>query len=300
MMNSISLSTLSQYSSSIKLWWNYCKSKSIHDVLDVKPYDLIDFLTNCFESGASYGTLNNHRSAISLISFNKIGDSDQIKRFFKGVFKMKPVFPRYDITWDPHIVLNFLSNFYPNSELSLEVLSKKLVMLLALASGQRCQTLSLIRVTNIRRLNDRYMIKITDLIKTSSIGKSQPILDLPFFESPNICPADTLSAYMMRTAQIRPPNVDKLILTFRNPHHAVSSQTIGRWIKDVLEESGIDTNTFRAHSTRHAATSAAGRAGISVDVIRKTAGWSQQSAVFANFYNRPVVQENNFVRAVFS
>lgn len=93
---------------------------------------------------------------------------------------------------------------------------------------------------------------------------------------------------------------DNVILTFRRPYHVASSQTISRWIKQTLTASGIDTNVFSGHSTRHASTSAAHRAGVSIDIIRKTAGWSGQSAVFANFYNRPIINgDTNFVNVLF-
>lgn len=294
MLSSLSKNTISQYTSSLKLWWQYCQSKNIADVYDVKIYDLIDFLNNCLENGVAYGTLNNHRSAISLISINNISSDDSLKRFFRGAFKLKPSFPRYIITWDPMIVLNYLSNLYPNENLSIEQISKKLVVLLALATGQRCQTLSLIRLNNIQKFNERIIINITDLIKTSSVGKCQPILDLPLFkENLSICPMQTLSSYIEVTGKNRPAGETRLILTYKKPYHAASSQTIGRWIKYIMEESGIDTSIFRPHSTRHAATSAACRAGISIDAIRKSAGWSGQSTVFANFYNRPTASDSN-------
>ncbi|RVE44042.1 hypothetical protein evm_011340 [Chilo suppressalis] len=56
-----------------------------------------------------------------------------------------------------------------------------------------------------------------------------------------------------------------------------------------------------AHSTRHAATSTASRIGVSVDVIRKTAGWCQSSSVFAKFYNREIVPSSDqFARSILS
>lgn len=55
-----------------------------------------------------------------------------------------------------------------------------------------------------------------------------------------------------------------------------------RWIKNILAKSGVDTHIYSAHSTRHAATSAASRKGLSVDLIRRSAGWSQSSETFAN------------------
>lgn len=293
MTSSISANTKSQYSSSLRQWWDFCTKNNL-DTYDVKINNLLDFLSICFESGASYGTLNNHRSAISLISTNNfIGQDERVKRFFKGIFKLKPTFPRYNVTWNPNTVLDFLSTQYPNEAISFEQLSKKLVTLLALASGQRTQTISMIKMPNIRISNDTVIIKITDLVKTSGIGRSQPMIHLPFFtQRKNVCPAHTLKTYIEISAQKRPSDVVQLLITHKRPHRAASSQTIARWIKQTLEESGVDTSVFSAHSTRHASTSAALRSGLSVNIIRKCAGWSDQSAVFANFYNRPIVDCN--------
>lgn len=297
---SLSGSTKSQYNSSFKLWWGYCGTKRI-DPYDIKVYDLLDFLADCLQKGCSYGSLNNHRSALSLISRNKVGQDERVKRFFKGAFKIKPSFPKYDCTWNPNVVLDYLANLYPNNSLSLEQLTKKLVVLLALSTGQRCQTLSLIRISNIKISSERIIINITDIIKTSGIGRVQPRLDLPFFiQRPCVCPADTLVSYIAMTSTDRSSHDDRLILTIKKPYHPASSQTLGRWIKQMLASSGIDTTVFSAHSTRHAATSAAQRAGVSVDVIRKTAGWSDHSATFANFYNRPLINDDsNFANSIF-
>lgn len=298
---SLSNSTKSQYTSSFKLWWEYCDTKRI-DPFDIEVYDLLDFLANCFKKGSSYGSLNNHRSALSLISKNKVGQDERVKRFLKGAFKIKPSFPKYNTTWNPNVVLDYLANMYPNNSLSLEQLTKKLVVLLALSTGQRCQTLSLIKTTNIHISTERIIIPITDMIKTSGIGRSQPRLDLPFFiQRPCVCPADTLVSYIAMTSANRSSHNDRLILTIRKPYHPASSQTLGRWIKQIIATSGIDTTVFSAHSTRHATTSAAQRAGVSLDVIRKTAGWSDQSATFANFYNRPLINDgSNFVNVLFN
>lgn len=288
MASSITSSTKSQYASSWKSWWNYCIKHNL-DFYNVKENDLLNFLSDCYNKGSNYGTLNCHRSAIAFISTNnKIGDSDKLKRFFKGVFKLRPVFPKYNVTWDPNIVFNYYNDL-PNDNLNLEMLTRKLVILLALASGQRTQTLSLIRISNIKKLNDRVIITITDIIKTSGIGRIQPIINLPYFlANTKICPATTLNVYIDKTSTHRTPDSDKLLLTFKKPYRSATSQTIARWIKKTLAECGVDTNMFSAHSTRHASTSAAFRSGISVDVIRRTAGWSAQSSVFANFYNRPI------------
>ena len=54
---------------------------------------------------------------------------------------MKPALPKYSNTWNVGVVLNYLDLelLQPHNKLTLEELSQKLAVLLALLSGQRCQ-----------------------------------------------------------------------------------------------------------------------------------------------------------------
>lgn len=63
-----------------------------------------------------------------------------MKRFIKGVFELKPTLPKQSHTWDVNTVLNFLETFHSLDKLILKELYKS-VMLLAILSGQRCQTI---------------------------------------------------------------------------------------------------------------------------------------------------------------
>ena len=140
-------------------------------------------------------------------------------------------------------------------------------------------------------------------IKTeSNINRSQPLLVFPFFaERPLLCIASTLKSYLKKTDPLREAETDELILTFKKPYVKCLTQSLSRWIKIVLENSGIDTKVFSAYSTRHAATSAAFRKGTNLDVIRKTGGWTESSKTFALFYNRPIVQNREtFAKNVFN
>lgn len=112
------------------------------------------------------------------------------------------------------------------------------------------------------------------------------MLILPFFEErPEICPGKTLITYLDKTKNIR-KDFPNLFISFRKPFNVVSPQTLSRWVKSTLALSGIDVTMFSAHSTRHAATSAAYRLGVSIDLIKQTAGWSGSSDMFAKFYNK--------------
>ena len=233
---------------------------------------MLSFLTKKFGENVSYGTLNTHRSAISLISGNNLGEDPEVSRFFKGIFRQKPPKAKYNLTWDTNIVLDYLRNLNLELDQKSPKITRKLCMLLALGTAQRAQTLSLIRLENIRFDTKGVTIMIDEVTKTSSINNPNPILYLPFFvQDENICIARCLKYYINLTREIR-NDVKQLFLSINKPHKAITSQTISRWLKEVLSKSGIDTSIFSGHSTRHASTSKVKELGINLDVIRKTAG----------------------------
>lgn len=266
---------------------------------------VLSYLSSIFHKGASYQTLNCHRSSLSLIIGTHIGDDDRVKRWFKGIFKLRPKKPKYESTWDPAIVLSYIKHWYPLENLSLEKITKKTAMLLALTTGQRVQTLFYIKISNVRFTEAGAEVIITDILKTTTPGNPSLKIYLPYFrEQPQICPATTLSAYINATKELRHVTKcnDHLFLTFKNPHVSATTQSISRWLKQVMADSGVDVSVFSSHSTRHASTSCALRGGVTVDGILKAVGWSNRSATFARHYNRPLIvnvsEQEQFARAV--
>ena len=77
-------------------------------------------------------------------------------------------------------------------------------------------------------------------------------------------------------------------ISFIQPYLPVTCETLSRWIKRVLFESGIDTDLFKAHSTRAAASSAAKNSHIPINDIMKIAGWSNANT-FRQFYDKTVL-----------
>lgn len=77
------------------------------------------------------------------------------------------------------------------------------------------------------------------------------------------------------------------IVCYQKPFRKVSRDTISRWVKTVLTDSGIDISRFKLHSTRAASTSAANNASVSLDDILQTAGWCSEST-FAKYYKKPI------------
>lgn len=303
MIASLAQNSIKQYDSCLQQWWQFCKSHN-EDLVSTSIPRIISYLMLIYKKGASYSTLNCHRSALSLIIGSRIGNDDRIRRWFKGVYRLRPCIPKYTNTWDPATVLSYLKHWYPLEALDIRKLTLKTAMLLALTTGQRVQTLSLIKYNNIKEYEGGIDIILTDIQKTSAPGRFMNKLSLPFFISnPDICPVKTLLQYLEMTKELR-ENSDciKLFLTIKRPFKPASTQTISRWLKLVMKDSGIDVQNFSPHSTRHAASSRAYRSGLTTDSILRAVGWSNRSSTFARHYNRPLSNEDNvqnsFARAV--
>ena len=107
----------------------------------------------------------------------------------------------------------------------------------------------------------------------------------------------TLKAYEDRTAPYR-EGEHNLFLALIKPYKAVTSSTIARWLKSLLEAAGIDTSVFTAHSVRGASSSVAANLGITTNDILRAADRSSES-VFQRFYYKPT-EDPSFGRAVLS
>ncbi|XP_063975160.1 uncharacterized protein LOC135161487 [Diachasmimorpha longicaudata] len=208
---SLSKSTFKQYGSALKQWDEFCRRKN-RDCLDINVKVVLEFLYERYKAGASYGTLNSCRSAISLLSKKKIGENAIICRL-KGVYKMRPCRPKYSSTWDVATVLRFLE--------SLNI---------SLRTAQRAQALSKIRIDLIKESPDGIEIRIPDVLKTSGPGRNQPCFRLP-------------KLYLERISPSR--KEEKLLfISYKKPYEAVTTHTISRWVKKCLFLGGIDTTIF--------------------------------------------------------
>ena len=260
-----------QYSSYIRRWFRFCSQR------ESDPYSptvglILSFLTKLYESGLSYSALNIARSALSsflVVVKVPAGQLPIVRRFLKGVFNLRPVLPKTNAIWDVSLVLNHLKVFPVVEQLSLKDLTLKTVMLLALLTCQRRQTLHCFSLCNITVTEHLITIKIGDLLKQTRPGFQLHDISIPAYpQDRRLCPCTVLKEYIERTASLR--SGDQLFISWVKPHKPVSPDTISRWLKLVLGQAGINVVLYTAHSVRSAATSAA-------ESIMKTAGWSNSS-----------------------
>ena len=169
--------TEKQYKGEWDKWSGWCHKRQI-DLLQASVIQVVEFLTDCYHEGKGYSTINTYRSALSttLCSMNddrdSLGSHPLIARLLKGVYILRPPTPRYSSTWDVSKVTDYLKTLAPLRELSLKLLTLKTVMLCALASAQRQQTLSALDLNFRKESRDSISFVVTDRLKTSWPGKS--------------------------------------------------------------------------------------------------------------------------------
>ena len=75
-----------------------------------------------------------------------------------------------------------------------------------------------------------------------------------------------IEEYLKRTKPVR-SGCKSLLVSHIKPHCAVSTNTISRWLKEVLTWSSIDTSIFKVHSIRSAASSAAKASTVPMSML---------------------------------
>ena len=260
----------------------------------------LDFLVSLYEKGLSYSSLNTARSAISAIH-SDCGTSTLINRFMKGIYNLRPGLPRYTCTYDIKTVLDHLDSIALD-QASLQSLSRKLALLLLLLTGQRVQILKALDISNVHFTDTKCSLYIDKLMKTSRPGKHNSVIEFKCYRNVNLCVFAHLKKYLDVTCTLRGSNT-QLFITSTKPYKPVTVDTLARWAKSMLEQSGVDITTFKCHSTRSAVASKSFLSGIPIHQILEAASWSNVKT-FAQFYNKPIVDKpcfsNDLLETVYS
>ena len=173
------------------------------------------------------------------------------------------------------IATKYLSSLGDNTVLSLKQLSYKLAILMALVGAGR--------VSELQALDLRFQLYRPDgiLFELPLLGKKRTVGAPPkqiIFEAfpldKNLCVVECLQCYEDRTRQFCPSTVEQpnpLFLSYVQPHKAITSRTLAHWITNSMEEAGVNTSIFKAHSVHGASSTAAAEKGVLIADILRTA-----------------------------
>ena len=279
------------YDSLFGKWASWCVERDI-DPISGDITSVVNFLADLFHQGYQHRSLCSYRSAISSVhekvDGQPIGSHPMVSRLLKGAFHERPPQPRYSATWDVSVVTNHIVSLGDNQNLAFADVTLKLVMLLALTRPSRSMDLTNLDIRFRHYSSEGVTFQSAKLAKQSR--QTKPVRDFffPKFEqNKKLCPVLTLQEYEKRTTDKRSPNGStQLLIAMIRPHKPVSSSTVARWLKTVLNNAGIDTSIFKAHSVRSAACSSASEAGVTTATILDAADWATET-VFQRFYYKP-------------
>ena len=280
-------STLEQYLVYAKLWFNFAAQGLTPTVRNI-----LEFLVHLHSKGYNHSQICQARSAVGAISgIENLGKHPDIKRLMKGLFEIKPWFPKYSCVWDVRILFNYFRSLPHQRLLPLPLLSKKLAILICiLAGGQRSQTIHAISALDLVVTSEKCIIPIYCKIKQTRQGAHMKPLEFKvYLDDEKLCVIQNLAVYLERTRPFR--EVPQLFLSYQKPHHPVSKDTITRWVNDIMTKAGIDTGKYVTHSCRAAASSFARKRKVPLKKIIDSCGWASE-ATFRQHYRKKITQDD--------
>ena len=259
---------------------------------------VVNFLASLEQEGLAYNTICGYRSMLSIYHVHvdgySVGTHPLVSRLIKGVFNVNPPLKKLCPQWDLQVVLRFLKQgpFVPVELCSLKFLTLKVCFLLAISSARRADDISKLscRHNKCRFDSDKIVLVPDALLKQdrhSHVG--EPIHIEAYEADQDLCIVKLLPLYLQRVAQLR--TAESLLVTHVKPHRKPTSQTISRWIVEMIQlaynDKKLPVDKISGHSTRALAPSWAEFKGVPVSDILRVADWAS-ARTFYKFYWRPL------------
>ena len=116
----------------------------------------------------------------------------------------------------------------------------------------------MLSVTHMNQCMDKVIFHIIRLIKCSKPTlPNQPVVYRAHVKDELLYPVKCIYAYLAQRSEIATQDFTEFFITYGKPHHPASKDSLARWVKEVMRNSGIDTEIFKPHSIRVASNSAA-------------------------------------------
>ena len=253
-------------------------------------------------------TIQGYRSSLHSVLRHtglRINTDEDVADVVRSLRIRAPKNPRKTVNWNLDVVLKFLCSdkFEPLKEVSLLNLTKKTVILVALALAKRISELQALArqvgfssegamislVFNFRAKNDFKCKRLPRnfFIKelSSLVGKEEEAL---------LCPVRALREYIRRTKSLVPKDMLNLFVSPRKPSRPASKNALTFLIKLVIREAHeslcpefLPLLKVKTHELRAVSTSVAFRHSLSLDSVMEAAQWRCRS-VFASHYLKDV------------
>ena len=100
-----------------------------------------------------------------------MGQHPLVSRLLKRAFNQRPPRPCYEVTWDVSIVLNYIESLGESDSQSLQILTWKLALILALTTPSRSADLIMLDLQYCRHTPEGVVFQEAGLAKQLRQGK---------------------------------------------------------------------------------------------------------------------------------
>jgi hypothetical protein len=198
LLSSWSESTKKRHAGPWKAWAEWCTMRGWCP-FSAPVTAVLSFLASLLkEKDLEYRTIAVYRSAISQthdpIDSVPLGELPIVSKFMKGIFRAKPLKPKYCSSLNVAKVLDFLRNQEPLDKNPLKMLTFKLTALLALTTSARAHELAALDLEFSLVKEEAWEFTIPEHVKNSRPRHPPRKFYLPSFPQDNtICVVRTLS-----------------------------------------------------------------------------------------------------------
>ena len=196
------------------------------------------------------------------------------------------------VTWDVNVLLSYFEKKGKNSELRINELAGKVLLLVMLSQMCHLGEVMQLQASKMEIWGNKRKFTLEKPTKTYNsktfkvLRRDHQIFEIQTFpHNELLCPVKAIDDYIEMTKPYRPDDMDDLfILVTVQKLWAATRQTLSRWGKEWLTQACLGTTVS---SIRSASTTSALLMGVSLDEILSRVAWLQVST-FVDFYLKPM------------
>lgn len=287
LQNSWRASTLKTYSAPWREWLSWTSQMNISPN-NPSPEQIAQHLAFLYrKKHLAPSTIKLHKSVV--ITFSNPLESETtvknplIKHLIKAMEISKPQ-PKKKLIWDINTLINWMRNENINKDSIFQV-SRRVALILLLASGRRIHDLTLLSIDIHSMERDNISITFWPEYgsKTDGKGHRQSGWKLLEASDTNLDPVFWVNRLILVSQGRRKTvtNLNNLFITSRGKIIPASRSIIAGWIKTAFKDAGI---SFSPGSIRSAVASARWNNNISLETILKNGNWQGSQNFFKYYY----------------
>ena len=164
--------TNNNYASHWRQFTSWCDKKK-ENPFHCNLNTILEYLTEMYDQGREYSTINGHRSAISLyhplIDGIQVGKHPTTRQLLKAISNKRPPQPRLAAVWDVQQVIKYIKAMPENTELTTRQLAMKATRLTALTCIPRASELHKLDTKYLEIKEDHLTFQIEGRVKHSRV-----------------------------------------------------------------------------------------------------------------------------------